>query len=96
MPELTPEDRIRLKAELVAPYRGLRQFVYLSLAASGLIGGVVFAAKLLAGREIETALPSFALQAGVVALMFWLFRLDQRAGERLRHRLQDQERKAKR
>lgn len=68
----------RLKAEALAPYRGLRQFIYLTFAASALIGGFIFFFKLLAGRETNSALPNFALQIGVFALMVWLFRLEQR------------------
>ncbi|AMW27398.1 MULTISPECIES: DUF3493 domain-containing protein [Arthrospira] len=76
---LDPELYERLKAESKAPYRGLRQFIYVSFAASGLIGAVVFLAQLLSGRDVGTALPNFALQVGVVALMVWLFRLEQRS-----------------
>ncbi|RAQ42990.1 DUF3493 domain-containing protein [Arthrospira sp. O9.13F] len=76
---LDPELYERLKAESKAPYRGLRQFIYVSFAASGLIGAVVFLAQLLSGRDVATALPNFALQVGVVALMVWLFRLEQRS-----------------
>lgn len=78
---LDPELYARLKAESKAPYRGLRQFIYVSFGASGLIGAVVFLAQLLSGREIGTALPNFALQIGVVALMVWLFRLEQRSSK---------------
>lgn len=74
--QLSPEKYARLRAEAAAPYRGLRKFVYLACAASGLIGAFVFLAQLAAGREVDTALPNFALQVGVVALMVWLFRLD--------------------
>jgi hypothetical protein len=80
--KLTPEQYAQLKAELKAPYRGLRQFIYAGFAASGLIGAVVFLAQLLAGREVASALPNFALQTGVVALMVWLFRLEQRASRK--------------
>lgn len=73
---LAPEKYARLKAEAKAPYRGLRKFVYASLGASGLIGAVVFLAQLAAGRDVAAALPNFALQVGVVALMVWLFRID--------------------
>lgn len=76
---LDPELYERLKAESKAPYRGLRKFIYVSFAASGLIGAVVFLAQLLSGRDVATALPNFALQVGVVALMVWLFRLEQRS-----------------
>lgn len=79
---MSPEKYERLKAEAAAPYRGLRQFIYFAFGASGFIGGVVFLAKLLAGRDVGTALPNFALQAGVVALMVWLYRLEQRAAKR--------------
>lgn len=75
---LSPEKYARLRAEAKAPYKGLRKFIYLSFGASGLIGAFVFLAQLLAGREIGAALPNFALQIGVVALMVWLFRLENR------------------
>ncbi|PIG93532.1 DUF3493 domain-containing protein [Gloeocapsopsis sp. IPPAS B-1203] len=72
----TPEQYARLKAEAAAPYRGLRKFVYFSFGASGLIGALIFLTQLAAGRDVETALPNFALQVGVVALMIFLFRWD--------------------
>ena len=71
--------RERLKAELKTPYRGLRQFVYLSVGASGFIGALIFLAQLLAGRNIESALPNFAIQTGIVALVVGLFYLEKRA-----------------
>ncbi|MBD3881135.1 DUF3493 domain-containing protein [Phormidium tenue FACHB-886] len=77
--KLDPELYAQLRAEAKAPYRGLRQFVYLGFGASGLIGAVIFLAQLLAGREVATALPNFALQVGVLALMVWLFRIERRA-----------------
>lgn len=80
-PKTDPELYAQLRAELKTPYRGLRQFVYVAFGASGLIGAVVFLAQLLAGREIEAALPNLALQVGVVALMLGLFRLEQRRGK---------------
>ncbi len=75
---LSPEQYARLRAEAVAPYRGLRQFIYVVFGASGFIGAVVFLARLLAGNDVAEALPNLALQVGVVALMVWLFRLEQR------------------
>ncbi|AFZ30121.1 hypothetical protein Glo7428_1560 [Gloeocapsa sp. PCC 7428] len=72
----TPEQYARLKAEAAAPYRGLRKFIYISFGASGFIGALVFLAQLAAGRDVETALPNFALQLGVIALMVFLFRWD--------------------
>jgi len=77
--QMSPEKYARLKAEAKAPYRGLRKFIYVAFAASGFIGGLVFLAQLLAGREVATAFPNLALQIGIVALMIWLFRLEQRS-----------------
>lgn len=76
-PQIDPQKYARLKAEAKAPYKGLRQFFYLAFAASGFVGAVIFLARLLAGGDIASALPNFALQVGVVALMIWLFRLEQ-------------------
>lgn len=73
---LSPEKYARLKAEADAPYRGLRKFIYVAFGASGAIGGFIFLTQLLAGRDVGSALPNFALQVGVVALMVWLFRLE--------------------
>ena len=79
---VTSEQYAKLKAELAAPYRGLRQFIYVAFGASGFIGAVIFLAQLAAGREVDSALPNFALQIGVVALMVWLFRLEQKAARK--------------
>jgi hypothetical protein len=73
---IDPELWRRLQAEAKSPFRGLRQFVYVSCAISGAIGGVVFFFKLLAGRDLEATIPNLALQIGVVALMVWLLRID--------------------
>jgi hypothetical protein len=75
--QLDPEIYARLKAEAKAPYRGLRQFIYVAFGASGFIGMLVFLAQLAVGREVTTALPNLALQIGIVALMVWLYRLEQ-------------------
>lgn len=76
---LSRQQYERLTAEMATPYRPLRQFVYVACGASGLIGGLVFLAKIASGRELGSALPNFALQVGVVALMVFLFRWEQRA-----------------
>lgn len=39
---LSPEQYARLKAEMAAPYRGLRKFIYIACGASGMIGVFVF------------------------------------------------------
>jgi Low psii accumulation1 / Rep27 len=81
---LDPEIYARLKAESIAPYRGLRRFIYFAFGASGFIGALIFLAQLAAGREVYSALPNLALQIGVVALMIWLFRWEGKAEERKR------------
>lgn len=77
--QIDSELYARLKAEAAAPYRGLRKFIYFAFAASGAIGGFIFLMRILAGREVAEALPNFALQIGLVALMIWLLRLENRA-----------------
>jgi Low psii accumulation1 / Rep27 len=74
---LNPEQYARLKAEMAAPYRGLRQFIYVAFGASSLIGAFIFFFRLLAGRDIDSAFPNLALQVGIVALMIFLWRWDQ-------------------
>lgn len=68
----------QLVAEANAPYKGFRKFVYASLGASGAIGGFVFFTKILAGRDLSTSVPNLALQLGLVALMVFLFRWEDR------------------
>jgi hypothetical protein len=74
--DIDPELYKRLKAEAQSPFRSLRRFFYLAFAGSGFIGGVVFLAKLAAGKDLDTTIPNLALQAGVVALMVTLYRWD--------------------
>ncbi len=75
-PKISPEKYAYLKAEAQAPYKGLRKFVYLGLAASGLIGGMIFLLQILAGRGSSSVLTNLALQISVVVLMIYLFRLE--------------------
>jgi hypothetical protein len=79
---IDPALYAQLKAESKAPYRGLRKFVYFACGTSGAIGGVVFLTQLMAGRDVANALPNFALQIGVVALMVALFRWEQRVSRK--------------
>jgi Low psii accumulation1 / Rep27 len=72
--KIDPELYHRLRAEAKSPYRAVRRFLYLAFAGSGFIGGVVFLARLAAGRELDTTIPNLALQVGVVALMVTLYR----------------------
>ncbi|MEB3232949.1 MAG: DUF3493 domain-containing protein [Leptolyngbyaceae bacterium] len=69
----------RLRAEAKAPYRILRQFVYIAFAASGFIGALVFLAEVVTAHNMASAVPNLALQVGVLALMLWLLKID-RAG----------------
>jgi|SRR6476646_763446 len=80
--KLSPEKYAQLRAELKTPYKGVRQFIYVTFGASGAIGAFLFLMQLLAGREIEAALPNLAIQLAVVALMVWFFRLEQRASRK--------------
>ncbi len=75
--QLDPEIRARLVAEMAAPYRGFRKFVYFGCAASGFIGAFVFLSQIIAGRDVSSALPNFALQLGVIALMAFLWQWEQ-------------------
>ena len=75
---LNPEQYARLKAEIAAPYSGLRKFIYISFGASGLIGAFIFFFQLLAGRNVDSALPNLALQVGIVSLMSLLWYWEQR------------------
>ncbi|MDF5714692.1 MAG: DUF3493 domain-containing protein [Rhizonema sp. NSF051] len=68
----------RLKAEAVAPYKGLRKFIYIACGASGFIGAFIFLSQLLAGRDVNSTLPNLGLQVGVVVLMIFLWRWEQR------------------
>ncbi len=72
------EQYARLKAEIAAPYRGLRQFIYIACGASGFIGALIFFSQLLAGRDVDSALPNLALQIGIITLMVFLWRWEQR------------------
>ncbi|NJO42273.1 MAG: DUF3493 domain-containing protein [Cyanobacteria bacterium CRU_2_1] len=81
--KLDPEKYAQLRAEIKAPYRGLRQFVYLACGASGFIGAFIFLMQLIAGRDVGAAFPNFAFQVGIVALMITLYRWEQRSSRKL-------------
>jgi hypothetical protein len=72
--KFSPEKLARLRTEAQNPYRTLRQFIYICFAISGFIGGVVFLAQIAAGRDLATSIPNFGVQAGVVTLMIFLWR----------------------
>jgi len=74
--QLSPELIKRLKAETKKPYRGLRKFFYLAFGISGFLGALIFLLKLLSGNSNSSTIPNLALQLGVIALMIFLFRLE--------------------
>ncbi len=79
---VNPQQYARLRAEIAAPYRGLRKFIYVGCGASGFIGALVFFSQLLAGKDVNSALPNLALQIGVVVLMVFLWGWEQRREQR--------------
>lgn len=76
------EQYARLKAEIAAPYRGLRKFIYVACGASGFVGALIFFSQMLAGRDVDSTLPNLSLQLGVVAMMIFLWRWEQRRQQR--------------
>ena len=78
-PQKTSLDETRkaqLRAELNAPYRGIRRFFYLGFAASAWFGGLIFLAKIIAGENLSSTVPNLMLQIGIFALIVWLFKID--------------------
>lgn len=77
MSKLNPQQYERLRREAKSPYRGLRIFIYIAFAGSGLIGAIIFLARLIAGNgELEANLGNLTLQIGVLTLMVWFYRMD--------------------
>jgi hypothetical protein len=70
---LNDEQLARLRAEAAAPYRGLRQFLYIALAGSALLGAFVFLMKAITGEDLPHTLPNLLLQMGSVAILLWLW-----------------------
>jgi hypothetical protein len=83
-PRIDPELYRRLTSEAKNPFRAFRRFFYFSFAGSAGIGGVVFLARLAAGRELETTIPNLAIQAGALALMLWLLTIDRDKEDKLK------------
>lgn len=75
---ITPEKYAYLRAEAEAPYRGLRKFIYVGIGASGLIGGFVFLAQLVAGKNVQENVLNLVIQISVITLMILLFRWESR------------------
>ncbi len=77
-PGMSQERFDRLVQETQTPVKGLRKVVYGAVGASGLLGAFVFFTQLLAGKDVETALPNLAVQMGVIGLAVFLFWLEGR------------------
>ena len=77
-PGMSQERFERLVAETRSPFKGFRRFIYGAVGASGLLGAFVFLTQLLAGKDIETALPNLAVQMGVIGIAVFLFWLESR------------------
>ncbi len=88
--QLPKEDRIRLMSELEAPYRGVRQFIYVAVGASGALGAFVFFFRVLAARDLAHSVPSLALQLGVLAAAIALFRWEQHLARQQRSQIRTQ------
>jgi hypothetical protein len=79
--ETDPDKFAALSAEAMTPFRNLRLFFYGGFGAWGAIGAFIFFFRILAGRDLSTAVPNFALQMGLVGAMGWLFLRESRAKE---------------
>ena len=77
-PGMSQERFERLVAETKSPFKGFRKVIYGAVLASGLLGGFVFFTQLLAGNNVETALPNLAVQMGVIGIAVFLFWLEGR------------------
>jgi hypothetical protein len=80
--QLDRETYARLKAEIKAPYRGLRRFFYFAAAGSGFVGAFIFLTQILAGRDVENALSNLAVQTAVIAVAAFLWQWEQRQEEK--------------
>ncbi len=75
---MTPEKYSFLKAEAQAPYKSLRKFIYVAFGASGAIGAFIFFLQLIAGKNLQDNIPNLLIQLGVIFLMVFLFRWEDR------------------
>ncbi|MGD1950536.1 MAG: DUF3493 domain-containing protein [Leptolyngbyaceae cyanobacterium] len=75
---MSQEQFNRLVKETQSPFKGLRKLIYGAVGASGLLGAFVFLTQLIAGKNVETALPNLAVQMGVIGIVIFLFWLEGR------------------
>lgn len=76
--EFSNEKYKYLKAEAEKPYKGLRKFIYFGFGASGAIGAFIFFVQIIAGKNVSENIPNLLIQIAVIALMIFLFRLENR------------------
>jgi len=76
---LDSEKYAYLKAEAEKPYKGLRKFVYFGIGASGAIGAFIFFIQIIAGKNISENIPNLLIQIGVISLMVFLFRWENKS-----------------
>lgn len=76
--EFNNEKYKYLKAEAEKPYKGLRKFIYFGFGASGAIGAFIFFVQIIAGKNVSENIPNLLIQIAVIALMVFLFRLENR------------------
>ncbi|MDV3349205.1 DUF3493 domain-containing protein [Leptolyngbyaceae cyanobacterium CCMR0082] len=77
-PGMSQERFERLVQETQSPFKGMRKVIYGAVGASGLLGAFVFLTQLMAGKDVETALPNLAVQMGVIGIVVFLFWLEGR------------------
>ena len=75
---MSQEQFERLVKETQSPFKGMRRLIYGAVGTSGLVGAFVFFTQLIAGKNVETALPNLAVQMGVIGIVVFLFWLEGR------------------
>lgn len=83
--------RAQLRVEARRPWRKVRLFLYVAVAASGFIGLFVSFFRVLAGREMPGSLINLAIQTGIMTLAGWLWWLESRQQNRMLERYLEQE-----
>ncbi|MEN9206126.1 MAG: DUF3493 domain-containing protein [Thermostichales cyanobacterium SZTDM-1c_bins_54] len=81
------DPQVKALAQILAPYRSLRLWIYGVAGTSGVIGGLIFLLQALAGRHLATTLPNLALQVGIVSLCAWLWRWEKQRQARQEERI---------
>ncbi len=67
-----------LKAEIKAPYKGLRKLFYFTFAASGFIGIFFILPRVITGQNLSENLYNLFVQIAVIILMISLYLWEER------------------